>query len=440
MFTFLLITKTNFEFLKDKVMRKYQQLCLVVISLVSVAILLMYRSENSRLKYVLEVVNFFGRSDNNAIIRLENSTKIYIQSYDLVNPSPVWTRIGSDFHVYSSFWNNHTLKAAGLETVSLVVGIGIVRFQCEIEFENGKSQRGKFIFTREDAVDGSDDANSENFLVYTFICKINRDFGNPKKIIFIDTNSHSRHAVNVRANKLNADKQFLTVCLNLVQNGEKPKFPLTDNKLLQFFYHHSFIGIENFLIYDSDDLISAKIRQVLFKNAININVLPYNFPFEIKRNTKKMQRILEMDCLLRTKLFSKYTIVSTPNEFLYTDANIKSPHSPLKVLKKYPVDKNRFELNVRTICVDNSVAQLAHNNRSRVDALETLFPLFKPVYKFEDSEKIRIEDGKLSVHRYVNCGDTDVATLDWRTTASSTFLEYYDTIAREVKIMCSQGL
>lgn len=333
------------------------------------------------------------------------------------------------------------MKAGGLETVSLVVGIGIVRFQCEIEFENGKSQRGKFIFTREDITDGSGDAKSENFIVYTFICKINRDFGNPKKIIFIDTNSHSRHAVNVRSNKLNAEKQILTVCLNLVQNGEKTKFPLTDMKLLQFFYHHSFIGIENFLIYDNDDLISAKVRQVLFKNAININVLPYNFPFELKDNPKKMQRILEIDCLLRTKLFSKYTIISTPNEFLYTDASIKSPNSPLKVLKKYPVDKSRFELNVKAICVDNLVAQLAHNNRSRVDALDTTFSLFKPDFKLDDSDKIRIEDGKLSVHRYVHCDDNNnVATLDWRTTASSTFLEYYDSVAREVKIMCSQGL
>lgn len=419
-------------------MRKYQQLCLIVVSLISVIILLMYRSENSRLKYVLEVVNFFGRSDN-AIVRLENTTKTYIHNYDLVNPSPVWTRIGTDFHVYSTFWNNNTLKAGGLESVSLVAGIGNVRFQCEIEFENGKSQRGKFIFTREDVMDVPSDASSENFIIYTFICKINRDFGNPKKIIFIDTNSHSRHAVNVRSNKLMPEKQFLTVCLNLAYIRDKSKFPLTDNKFLEFFYHHSFIGVHSFIIYDTDDLISPKVRQILFKNSININVLPYNFPFE-SNHPKQMQRILEMDCLLRTKLFSKYTIISSPNQFLYSDANLKSAHSPLKLLKNYPVDKNLFELSVKTICIDNAVAQLAFNNRSRVDALESTFSLFKPDFKFDDPEKVRIEDGKLSVHRYVNCGDTNVSTLDWRTAASSSFLEYYDTIAREVKIMCSQEL
>ncbi len=419
-------------------MRKYQQLCLIVISLVSIVILLMYRSENSRLKYVLEVVNFFGRSDN-AIVRLENTTKIYIQNYDLANPTPVWSRIGTDFHVYSTFWQNNTLKAGGLESISLVAGIGNVRFQCEMEFENGKSQRGKFIFTREDVVDAAGDANSENFVIYTFICKINRDFGYPKKIVFIDTNSHSRHAVNVRSNRLKPDKQFLTVCLNLAQMEKKMKFPLTDKKLLQFFYHHSFIGVENFLVYDTDDLVSTKVRHTLFKNGININVLPYNFPFE-SHHPKQVQRILEMDCLLRTKLFSKYTIVSTPNEFLYTDANLKSPHSPLKLLKKYTVDKNLFELSVRTICIDNAVKQLAYNNRSRIDAVESRISLFKPEFKFDDdTEKIRVEDDKISVHRYVSCADdaTD-STLNWRSTVSSSFLEYYDSIAREVKIMCSQ--
>lgn len=417
-------------------MRKYQQLCLIVISLVSVVVLLMYRSENSRLKYVLEVVNFFGRSDN-AIVRLENTTKIFIQNYDLVSPMPSWTRIGTDFHVYSTFWSNNTLKAGGLESISLVAGIGNVQFQCEMEFENGKSQRGKFMFAREDvSSDAHNDAKSEKFMIYTFICKINRDFGYPKKIIFIDTNSHSRHAVNIRANKLKPEKQFLTVCLNLAQLDKRTSFPLSDNRFLQFFYHHSFIGIENFLVYDTDDLLSPKVRQTLFKNNINVNILPYNFPFE-SHQTKQVQRILEMDCLYRTKIFSQYAIISTPNEFLYTDANIKSPVSPLKQLKKYAVDKNLFELPVRTICVEKQVAQLAHNNRSRIDAKEMTFSLYRADYKFDDSDAVRVEGDKISVHRYVSCDDANVSTLDWRTTVPASYLEYYDTIAREVQIMCS---
>lgn len=414
-------------------MRKYQQLCLVVISLVSIIILLMYRSENSRLKYVLEVVNFFGRSDN-AIVRLENSTKLYIQNYDLASPAPVFTRIGNDFHVYSTFWHNNTLKAGGMESISLVAGIGNVRFQCEMEFENGKTQRGKFVFTREEAVDVPvTDANSENFEVYTFICKISRDFGYPKKIVFIDTNSHSRHSVNVRLNKVKPDQQFLTVCLNLTPDKER-KFQITDTKMLQFFYHHSFIGVDNFVIYDTDDLVSTKVRQALFKNGININILPYNFPFE-SRHPKQVQRILEMDCLLRTKSISKFAIVSAPHEFLYTDANLKSPQSPLKLLKKYPADRNLFQLSVRTICVDNAV-QLAYNNRSLSDTKST-FSLYKPDFKFDDVEKVQVEDARISVHRYTRC-EEGILKNEWRATATSTFLEYYDSIAREVKILCSQ--
>lgn len=38
-------------------MRKYQQLILILISIISVSVLIIYKTENRRLKYVLEVVS-----------------------------------------------------------------------------------------------------------------------------------------------------------------------------------------------------------------------------------------------------------------------------------------------------------------------------------------------------------------------------------------------
>jgi hypothetical protein len=112
-------------------MRKYQQLFLVVVSVISLVILLMYRTENNRLKNVLDVVNFFGRTDDAAVIRIENSSTSSI--YDFSSPLPVWQRIGNGFHSYSSFYQKSTLEP-GSVIITIVAGMAhsIVNFNCQV--------------------------------------------------------------------------------------------------------------------------------------------------------------------------------------------------------------------------------------------------------------------------------------------------------------------
>lgn len=99
-------------------MRKYQQLLLVVVSLISVTILIAYKSENNRLNNVLNVVNFFGRTDSLSLVKIENVSNF---SYGFDFPLPSWTNLGNNFHSYSSFWRKNDLVAGG-EAISVVVG------------------------------------------------------------------------------------------------------------------------------------------------------------------------------------------------------------------------------------------------------------------------------------------------------------------------------
>lgn len=130
-------------------MRKYTQLCLVVITIVSIIVLLMYRNEYKQLKYVLDVVNFIGRKDEIALIHLENQTNFHQQSqYQFNEPLPIWQRIGNNFHAYSSFWIKPNDLRAGGELISIIVGLShsIVSFKCELKYPDGKTQKGKFVF------------------------------------------------------------------------------------------------------------------------------------------------------------------------------------------------------------------------------------------------------------------------------------------------------
>ena len=113
-------------------MRKYQQLILVLVSIISVAILVVYKSENERLNNVLNVVNFFGQREsiNLNLVKIENYSNFTVK-FDF--PLPTWTYLGNEFHGYSAFWKKNDLVAGG-EAVALGIGSvhGNVLFQVRI--------------------------------------------------------------------------------------------------------------------------------------------------------------------------------------------------------------------------------------------------------------------------------------------------------------------
>lgn len=170
-------------------MRKYQQLALVLISISCIAILLVYKSENNRLKYVLEVVNIFGRSDTASLIRVDNSSRYRAVPYDFDSPLPVWQRVGSDVYVYSAYWQKNDLEAGGT-VVSLAVGLehAVVNFKCQVQHGGKDVVPGKFYFIRLDSPTGSvATPNGEVSVIYKFLCKVKRDFGHPTEVVFTDS-------------------------------------------------------------------------------------------------------------------------------------------------------------------------------------------------------------------------------------------------------------
>lgn len=111
-------------------MRKYQQLLLVLVSIISISVLIAYKSENERLNHVLNVVNFFGSRDSINLVKIENYSNF---TYRFDFPLPTWTYLSNDFHAYSAFWKKNDLVAGG-EAIALAVGSvhGNVLFQVRI--------------------------------------------------------------------------------------------------------------------------------------------------------------------------------------------------------------------------------------------------------------------------------------------------------------------
>lgn len=100
-------------------MRKYQQLLLVLVSIISISVLIIYRSENERLNHVLTVINFLGTRESIDFKKISENLANFTYRFDY--PLPSWVSLGSDFHAYSAFWKKNDLLKGG-DAVALVVG------------------------------------------------------------------------------------------------------------------------------------------------------------------------------------------------------------------------------------------------------------------------------------------------------------------------------
>lgn len=442
-------------------MRKYTQLCLVIITIVSVIVLLMYRNEYKQLKYVLDVVNFIGRKDEIALVHLENQTNVYQQShYQFNEPMPIWQRIGNGFHAYSSFWLKENELKSGGELITIVVGLkhSIISFKCELIYADDKSQKGKFVFVREEVVGDNPNlaaSNNENFLVYKFVCKVSKDYGVPLQIIFTDLSTKTKHQVRVRNLQRKNIEELLTMtlCVDLTPKNHTEIDPfLTEFNLLQFFIHHQLVGIDEFLVYDST-LISSSLQQALFAHGIKLNTLPYNFPFDNRQHTKT-RKIIESDCLLRTSNSVKYTAIVTPRDYIFINGNLMSKPHPLLQMLKNPLYGNdvQLDINTNTICRHKMKKILSDNlllssNTSATDYQKVI--LYKTNYIFSRNNNVatnqnviissKLNKNVIFNNHYIDC-DANQERIgenptEWRSLVSNEFRKYVDQLGMNVNAL-----
>lgn len=168
-------------------MRKYQQLLLLVVSVLSIVTLLLYRSENGRLKYVLDVVNSLGQSDGNYDASSAAAADL---SFEYSTPFPIWQRIGKGFHAYAAFWHWDDRESGSGEVTAIVVGLqhAIVRFRCDVRPAPAPTAVGsqpptvvvgRFGFNRvempatelDNAIHAAG-AGGDAYVVYKFICRV----------------------------------------------------------------------------------------------------------------------------------------------------------------------------------------------------------------------------------------------------------------------------
>lgn len=440
--------------------------------LISVSILLMYRSENSKLKYVLEVVNFFGRSDSVTMVRLEQGVNTEFPTKHIFDdPAPMWTRLG-DFHAYSSHWHKNDFSAGG-EVVTIVVGLqrSPVKFRCSLIYPGGtnlssNTVTGLFSYVRAE-LPSTMTKDAEHYHVYRFMCKVNKDFGlkGPRIVVLHDIQmgsaDHFMHINNLSQShttvegtpkgqksmattaKKVTNRSSVTACIdfipyNITKSAASQSNLFTDKEILEFFLHHSIVGIQEFIVYEMNNLPS-RVHELLQHQGIHITKLPFNFPYELG-DALKIRGILEMDCLLRTSAHFKYVLITRLNEFFLPTSNVRLNRSFVQSLEVHPDNINRFELPMQTICMPEEEGA-GNRIRSGLHMFDANARNKHPVavyrpgrYELIDEIKsIELSQSSGIVHRFSRHCPNSVNLKDWRETVNAEHLHFITEVEKELK-------
>lgn len=367
-------------------MKKYHQLLLLITSLASLVLFLIYRHEYNRLHYVLEVFNFFGQPCN--ISELNKN----VSQHDW-GPVPSWQE-NEKLQIYSAFWtNNRDAQALVLTTNS-----SLTARSCYLWSENTrKPVVGKFKYSEV----AKDHINRQSLLWYR--CSANSLRFPPYAVLFNIKNRRLTYVKKVLLtdNSNQTASMKTTICV----------LPSAFNKakLVEFVSYHKTIGINSFIFYDGN--VPHKLSKLLtnLSGMLNIQItfFPWNFPYI---ETSLVREIVTNDCIFRNQNQSNHVVVLETNEYLVP----KDSDTIDGVLNSFGPESRKYDLPVQKFCIESVSSQkpMALLNRRVVNNHENIINYIYRLSRINGSVSLNTIDRSLaSVHKYVHCNKEMLKTL-----------------------------
>lgn len=437
-------------------MRKYYQAILAVTAIVSLVSLLIYRHEYNKLRYVLEVFNYFGkpgprRADVNCT-NLGTSFTTFNAKFD--EPIPSWQHLEDDLYIYSAYSiNDREIRAVGLGTIN-----SISNMQCLIFFENeSKPILGSFKFISIGNAVVSSLRENSRYGGYHFVCTYTSN-ETPTGITFVTkSNKNLNYApifpIKIQPRSLSHSR--IGICVT--QSSMKPAKSID---MIGFISFHALIGMDNFIIYDSR--ISNKFNSRLKEIAndpisfwkFTYTVIPWNFPFmDIDQNV--IREIIEIDCLYRTYNNVAYAIILSWNEYV----NLKYHRATIDLLADFRQTRlvaDRYKLKTKTFCTQqadhkqyvNSTLMILKKTKTNVNNLKDhSIYIHKPHVTLQNSHMYVKEIGEdlIAVNQYKYCDNykknqevEDPTILRFAQDVQNSsilkkYLGFYDTLETNIK-------
>lgn len=338
-------------------MRKYHQLLLFIITLVSLSTLLVYRREYLKLRYVLEVLNYFGSPQgggeeclvlNDTFVNKERQRHLFSL------PKPSWVKVNQHF-VFSSFWEIENDK---FHVRALAVGppSAFTNFECHIWFDQGDnlhSVMGKFGYSLRNIPKYYNDSKElMTTNIYELFCEPVESVvqGTPYGLVLIRKmdKTQIKTFIPVFKTEITDVKKLgkVVACVRADHSG------VLKSTIVDFISYHLAVGVTDFVIYDTG--LQHKILSVLESLSgvkgfgESLSVLRWNFPFN---DLDTETTLLEMDCIARTSGRVETVAVLDWDEYIVPKKHysVKEMFREVSPSKKIPV---QFELESFICCTD----------------------------------------------------------------------------------------
>lgn len=408
-------------------MKKYYQLALVIVSLVSVVTLLFYRHEYNRLRYVLEVLNFFGKpggqqsgSTSDDCITGNSSHGKKLLSF--AETMPTWQRVGNTHFVYSAYWELSD-EGRRAKAVSVELGDNVPNFGCSFWFEDSDaSVQGTFSFSKiavKEAVNVvSGDKNKPRIVGYYLLCRAKDVTNVPYGVTFYKSDDEvpSRAFIPVYYTSENLPLSNSTaICITASLTPDLPK-----STVAEFFGYHQLVGVRTYVVYNGG--LPSKVLSFLHGTSmreglgLDVSVLPWNFPVASPQTEAVARMVMEKDCLLRTMGKVHSVAVLTWEEYIVP----RYHHMLSSMLDDFDSGRkatSRFEIPRMTFCVefpDDEKAEPASplvvrkTRYRKVGNGESPFYMYRPHLILSNNRELasttqHVSQRTAAVHRYAHC-------------------------------------
>ncbi|XP_065206741.1 uncharacterized protein LOC135836076 [Planococcus citri] len=388
-------------------MRKYQQLLLLIISIVCIVTLLFYRHEYLKLRSVLSVLDFFGSaaiSNSSCLIFSNNLTKDITSKYQFSEPRSVWKTLNNHF-VFSSVWEDHD-DGGFIRTLVIGPKSAFYDYECRVWFEVGD-----IIVSEQGLVKYELDARSLNntrankYFLKCFV-QDKPSYGVPYGVLWYT--SHSNNSVfSPMFRKPKSQLLETAVCVLPDYSG------LAKTNIMEFIAFYNTIGVSDFIIYDSgiQHSVFPFLESASGRNGIvsSVSVIQWNFPMI---NPAIERLAIEDDCLSRTLGKVKFVaIVSWDDYIIPKKRKLDQIVSPNNI-----VDLLHLSMKRRLCCTNlpddkstSSAWPLFLRKRqcvedSNVDNM--LYVNFKSYGSMNKNRIYEISEDLAVINRYVLCDET----------------------------------